>query len=233
MINIDKKSILELREITQVGFLDCKKALEKSGGVVEKAIEIINKDISEQKNNRDDRETNNGRVFMYNGSEKCILIELTCETYSVSINSKFISTGEKIVQYLADNKEDELDENVTKYLNNAIAIIKENITIQKYISWPKSNSFTIKGYIHHNSKMGVIAKFKTTEEIDHNPFKEFADIICMNLVHYRPDSITAFNYCINIHNSNLSINEYVKEFCSKTSINTSLLDFEFAKVGVC
>jgi elongation factor Ts len=82
MSKIDTVKIQKLREITGLGMLDCKKALEETNGDIEKAIELLRKKGAAVAAKRADKTTAEGIVhsYIHPGSRVGVLIELNCET---------------------------------------------------------------------------------------------------------------------------------------------------------
>lgn len=82
MATIDKKLIQRLREITGLGMMDCKNALEQTGGDIEQAIELLRKKGATVAAKRSGKETAEGIVhaYIHPGSNLGVLVELNCET---------------------------------------------------------------------------------------------------------------------------------------------------------
>lgn len=82
MAKIDTSLIQKLREITGLGMLDSKKALEEANGDIEKAIEILRKKGAAVAAKRSDKETAQGIVhaYIHPGNRVGVLIEINCET---------------------------------------------------------------------------------------------------------------------------------------------------------
>ena len=74
--------VKKLREKTQIGMMDCKKALEETNGDMEKAIELLRKKGAAIASKRASYATNNGRVEAYlsQDARSGALIEVGCET---------------------------------------------------------------------------------------------------------------------------------------------------------
>lgn len=91
MAKIDMKLIQELRERTSMGMMDCKKALEETGGDVEKAVEILRKKGVKVAAKRGENDTAAGLVhsYIHPGGTIGVLIELNCETDFVARNEQF------------------------------------------------------------------------------------------------------------------------------------------------
>ena len=97
MAAIDKKMIQKLRGITGLGMMDCKKALEQTGGDLEKAIDILRKKGASVAAKRSDKETAEGVVYAYihPGSKLGVLVELNCET-------DFVANTENVKNFAKD-----------------------------------------------------------------------------------------------------------------------------------
>lgn len=82
MAKIDLSLIAKLRDITGMGMMDCKKALEDTGGDIEKAIDILRKKGASVAAQRADRQTAQGLVhaYIHPGSNVGVLVEINCET---------------------------------------------------------------------------------------------------------------------------------------------------------
>lgn len=82
MAMIDKNLIQKLRDITGLGMMDCKKALEETNGDIEKAVEILRKKGAAVALKRADKETAHGIVhaYIHPGAQMGVLIEINCET---------------------------------------------------------------------------------------------------------------------------------------------------------
>lgn len=79
---IDTALITKLREITGLGMMDCKKALEESNGDIEKAIEILRKKGASIASKRSDKHMAEGIVatYIHPGAQIGVLVEVNCET---------------------------------------------------------------------------------------------------------------------------------------------------------
>lgn len=97
MSKIDKNLIQELREITGLGLMDCKKALEETGGDLQKAIEILRKKGASVAAKRVSKEANEGVVhaYIHPGDKLGVLVEINCET-------DFVANTEDVRQLARD-----------------------------------------------------------------------------------------------------------------------------------
>jgi elongation factor Ts len=82
MSKVSLAAIQELRQITGLGMLDCKNALEASGGDIEKAVEELRKKGAAIAGKRANNATAEGIVvaYIHPGDQTGVLVELNCET---------------------------------------------------------------------------------------------------------------------------------------------------------
>lgn len=82
MVKIDKNQIQELRELTGLGMMDCRKALEEANGDIQKAVELLRKKGAAVATKRADKSTGEGLVhaYIHPGSRVGVLLEINCET---------------------------------------------------------------------------------------------------------------------------------------------------------
>jgi elongation factor Ts len=85
MANYGTSDIKRLRELTGAGMMDCKSALEESGGELERAVEILRVKGAKDVGKRAERIAANGLVAVSGPA----IIELNCETDFVARNEEF------------------------------------------------------------------------------------------------------------------------------------------------
>jgi elongation factor Ts len=95
--------IKTLRERTNAGMLDCKKALIETNGDLEKAAEFLRKKGLAKAATRGDRETREGRIvsYIHSNGKIGVLLELNCETDFVAKNEAFEELGKEISLQIA------------------------------------------------------------------------------------------------------------------------------------
>lgn len=109
---ITTEQIKELRELTGISVMQCKKALEEAEGDKEKALLILRKKSSAIAEKKGDRELGAGIVDVYIHSNKTVgtLIELSCETDFVAKNEEFVAMARDIAMHITATNPEYLDE---------------------------------------------------------------------------------------------------------------------------
>lgn len=104
-MNINAKDVAKLREMSGVGMMDCKKALEETSGDFDKAMEILRKKGAKAAEKRAGREAKEGIIVSYiHNGRVGVLLELNSETDFVAKNSDFKNlAGEIALQIAAMN----------------------------------------------------------------------------------------------------------------------------------
>lgn len=158
------EQIKELRERTGAGMVDCKKALDETGGDLEKAIEVLRKKGIAKAAKRSERDASEGiiKVFVNEEKNEGCLIELNAETDFVARNEKFQQLADKILMVAAKNKpataEDllkmELDgSNVEEQISNLSGVIGEKLALGRVAC---ISGQTVTAYSHLGGRIGVL-----------------------------------------------------------------------------
>jgi len=100
---ITSDMIKELREKTQAGMLDCKKALQEMNGDMEKSIDYLRKKGLANAAKKMDREVTEGIVssYIHNNLKIGVLMELKCATDFVARNDDFQTLGKELCMQIA------------------------------------------------------------------------------------------------------------------------------------
>lgn len=127
-VKITAQEVNKLRQITGVGMMDCKKALEEANGDFEAAIEILRKKGQKVAANRSDRSANEGYVLglVDADKKKGVLVALNCETDFVAKNADFIGFATKITNIALDKMPSSVDALMAEKLDDRT--IGEHIT---------------------------------------------------------------------------------------------------------
>lgn len=103
MAKVSLEDIQKLRDITSMGMMDCKKALEETGGDIEKAIEALRKKGASVAAKRGGNETAQGLIhaYIHPGATLGVLIEINCETDFVARNEEFKKFAHDVCMHIA------------------------------------------------------------------------------------------------------------------------------------
>ena len=102
-MDISAKMVKELRERTNAGMMDCKKALTECGGDMDKAAEYLRKKGIAAAANKEGRQTSQGIVdaYIHPGGRVGVLVEVACETDFVARTEDFQTLVHNIAMHIA------------------------------------------------------------------------------------------------------------------------------------
>src|SRR2546427_7527435 len=101
--DIPAKLVAELRARTGAGMMDCKRALEQTGGDLEKAIDLLRKTGAAKADKRAAREASEGVIgsYIHHDGAIGVLVELNCETDFVARTEDFKTLARELAVHIA------------------------------------------------------------------------------------------------------------------------------------
>jgi elongation factor Ts len=164
--------ISELRKSTGAGMLDCKKALEQTEGNFEQAVDFLRTKGLAAASKKSGRAATEGMVAaaVSETGNKGILLEINSETDFVAKNEIFQGFVKDVAQHILLSSPSNLEEllaqpycgdsakTVQVLLNEAIAVIGENMQIRRFSSFTVPGCGAVGTYIHAGGKIGVLVE---------------------------------------------------------------------------
>ncbi|MDA0328942.1 MAG: translation elongation factor Ts [Gemmatimonadetes bacterium] len=116
---ISAKDVKKLRDMTGAGMMDCKKALEDTGGDLEKAVDLMRSKGAAKAAKRADKSANEGIIgsYIHFDNKTAVIIELNCETDFVANTDDFKGLARDLAMHIASTSPlsispDEIDPDV-------------------------------------------------------------------------------------------------------------------------
>lgn len=167
MANITAAMVKELREMTDAGMMECKKALVEAEGDMEKAVDVLRTRGLAAVAKKAGRATNEGTVMcvLNDACTQGAMVELNCETDFVAMNDKFKAYADRIAKaaLAADAQDVEAlkaadcdGETVEAVVTDAIHVMGENTQIARVAVVSADG---VSSYIHGGGKIGVLVSF--------------------------------------------------------------------------
>lgn len=162
MAEITAASVGKLREMTNAGLMDCKKALAEAGGDFDKAVDILRKKGAASAAKKAGRSANEGVIVqaIQQGARAGILVEVNCETDFVARNEGFRAFCDEVARTLLANPQTDLEPMRTAQ----VAKIGENIQVSRFHRMEVSGNGLIAAYIHTGAKVGVLVEVGAGKE---------------------------------------------------------------------
>ena len=170
MASYTAEDVKRLRELTAAGMIDCKKALDESGGDFDKAVEIIRVKGLKGVTKREGRTTSNGLVAAKSEGDVTVMLELNCETDFVAKGDRFQEVAKELVDHLHATKTADLaayvagklpsGKSVQEFIDEANATLGEKIELRRIALVQGASAV----YLHQTSadlppQVGVVVGF--------------------------------------------------------------------------
>jgi len=191
------EKVKKLRELTGVGFKDCKNAIDENNGDIEKSIDFLRKKGIAKANKKMERVAADGLVCISEKENNFSIIEINSETDFVAKNNEFIKFVEEVSELALVNlgKMDKIlnskMKNQKAVKNNIVSLISkigEKITIRRsdYVDSEKLLNFS---YTHASlkkniGKIGVLISLKSKK--NKNDLIEFGKQLSMHIAASSP-----------------------------------------------
>ena len=172
------ESIKKLREITGVGFKDCKIAIDENNGDLDKSVEFLRKKGIAKASKKMSRTASEGLVLAHQENNEVSIIEVNSETDFVAKNKDFISFCKEVSKLNHKSKgdvkvlENSIMKNNTSVKNNIVDLIskigeKITITRTKFLDNSDKNFYYVHGAVEKNvGKIISAIKIKNLENTD-------------------------------------------------------------------
>ena len=168
--------VKNLREMTGVGILDCKKALAETDGDMEKAVEFLREKGLAAAQKKAGRIAAEGMAYAEVFNFGSALVEVNAETDFVAKNEKFIEFVKDIAYVVARWGPDNMETLMTlpyrktgltvqQALQEMVLTIGENIQIRRYERYYTGMNIA---YNHMNGRIGVLLNMEVSEGLEEN-----------------------------------------------------------------
>jgi len=162
MAEISAGLVKELREMTGLPMMECKKALSETGGDLKKAEELLRIKSGAKASKAAGRIAAEGVIgsFISADAKLGALVELNCETDFVAKNDDFVAFARSLAETVASRDPGSDEEDRRQKL---VQKIGENITIRRFKRIPARGKLAL--YVHAGSKIGVLVDYEGPEDV--------------------------------------------------------------------
>ncbi len=202
MANITAALVKELRDRTNAGMMDCKKALMSSDGDMDKAIDWLREKGLAQAAKKAGRIAAEGAVVQYITPCGCTgaIVEVNCETDFVANTDNFKNFANSVAKHVAMKNPADLDEllaqkfvddeskTISDMISEATVAIGEKISIRRFARFQTEG--VVASYIHMGGKVGVLVEVATDEKgKESDAVKDFAHDLCLQIAAAKPEAV--------------------------------------------
>jgi len=188
------KDVKELREMTGVGMMDCKRALVESDGNMEKAVAFLRERGLAAAQKKAGRITAEGIAYAAVIDGVGVVVEVNSETDFVAKNEMFTSFVAGVAEVVAKNSPADVEallactypgltKTVAEQQQEMILVIGENISIRRFARFADGLSIA---YIHAGGKIGVVVNLEVSGISDMDAVTELGKDLAMQIAAMRP-----------------------------------------------
>ena len=195
MAEITAKLVMQLREMSGAGMMECKKALKATDGDAEAALDELRKSGLKSAAKKAGRDTAEGRVAIKvsDDGKTGAIVALASETDFLASTPNFIAFIDELSAHAFEHKPatpaEMLEQpwhaggTVQDALTARIGEMKENLQIVNATSY-SNDAGRVVGYVHHDNKQGALVNVTTSGDAD----KADAALkqLCMHVVVFNP-----------------------------------------------
>ncbi len=204
MPEVTAQLVKELRETTQAGMMDCKKALLECGGDMEKAIEFLREKGLAAAAKKASRIAAEGMVegYVTPDSQVGVIVEVNCETDFVAKTDNFKDFCKKIARHIAlaapkdveallsQKFADDPSKTITDLVSDATVAIGEKISVRRFARY-QAAAGVAETYIHMGGKIGVLVEVNndTPATFTAESFKAYYHDLALQIAAAKPEYV--------------------------------------------
>ena len=182
-MEIKASQVKELRDMTGVAMMDCKKALVECDGDIEKALDLLRSNSALKAEKKSSRVAADGILVTCVTNTYSTIVEINSETDFAAKDSNFLSFANEVKDFISNNKVSEID-----FINNSdiedsrkalVQTIGENIQIRRVSTIEFEAGTNVGLYLHSDSKLGAMVTLQGGN-------KEIAKDIAMHVAAFNP-----------------------------------------------
>ena len=202
MAEVTAALVKELRERTNAGMMDCKKALVASEGDMDKAIDWLREKGLAQAAKKASRIAAEGVVTKYLTPCGCtgVIVEVNCETDFVAKTDNFLAFANNVAKHIAKANPadvealmaqkfiDDESKTIEDLVSEATVAIGEKISVRRFVRYQTEG--VVDAYIHLGGKVGVLVEVATDEKgKESDDVKQFAHDLALQIAAAKPEAV--------------------------------------------
>ncbi len=193
MAEITAAAVGKLREMTNAGLMDCKKALTEAQGDLSAAVDLLRKKGVVSAAKKASRDANEGVIAQHiqPGARVGLIVEINCETDFVAKNDSFRAFCDDVAKTLAADPASDVETGRVAQ----VAKIGENIKISRFHRMEVTGNGLIAAYIHTGAKVGVLVEVGAEKEatVASEDFKQLVRDITLQIAAASPYAVSREN----------------------------------------
>jgi elongation factor Ts len=167
-MEIKASQVKELREMSGVAMMECKRALVDCEGDIEKALDLLRSNSALKAEKKATRVAAEGILKTFSGNTHATLIEINSETDFAAKDANFVTFTEEVGSYISNNKVNNISEiqesEIEEKRKALIQTIGENIQLRRLETLEFSSDMNSGVYLHSDSKLAAVVVLSGGDE---------------------------------------------------------------------
>ncbi|MDA9341191.1 translation elongation factor Ts [Gammaproteobacteria bacterium] len=166
-MSIAASQVKELREMSGVGMMECKKALVETEGDLEKALDLLRANSSLKAEKKASRVAADGEVKVAETSSYISMVEINSETDFAAKDSQFKEFTNSVASYLGESQVDSIEELNAQFDSKRQTLIQsigENIQLRRLKTLQVPSNGSIGTYIHSDGRLAALVAIDTDNQ---------------------------------------------------------------------
>ena len=178
MAEISASLVKELREMTGLGMMECKRALAETGGDIKKAEELMRIKSGAKASKAASRQAAEGTIGVYVSADAKVgaLVEFNCETDFAARNVDLLAMAAALAKNVGSENPADVAALMNTHVDGEIAEAKraalvqkigENMNVRRFVrvGGPGNLGSKVVSYVHGGGRIGVLVEFEGNGDI--------------------------------------------------------------------
>ena len=159
-MEIKASQVKELRDMTGVAMMDCKKALVECSGDIEKALDLLRSNSALKAEKKSSRVAADGVLVAAVNDDYATILEINSETDFAAKDANFLAFADKVKTYITNNQVTDVEAlsstEIEEDRKSLVQTIGENIQLRRIITVGLEDQSNLGLYVHSDSKLGAL-----------------------------------------------------------------------------
>ena len=163
-MSISATQVKELRDISGVGMMECKKALVETDGDLQKALDLLRANSSLKAEKKASRVAADGAVKIADNGTYASLVEINSETDFAAKDSQFRDFAFDVANYLSKNQVNDIGDLSAEFEEKRQSLIQsigENIQLRRLVTLEVPSNGCIGTYLHSDGRLASMVSIDT------------------------------------------------------------------------
>ena len=167
-MEIKAAQVKELRDMSGVAMMECKRALVDCEGDIDKALDLLRSNSSLKAEKKASRVAADGSIKIISTESYATIIEINSETDFAAKDAGFIAFTDAVASFISNNKVDDISSFASSEIEEKrlalIQTIGENIQLRRMQTIDFDNSMSVGSYLHSDGKLASLVVINSLDQ---------------------------------------------------------------------